>query len=152
MFVISESPNEAGSKFLILFGESEGGSPLSTDGLLEAVSPSSVDRFGLEVAQMKANLLKFWNFTTDLVAYKRICPKNETNHGRTGDSETTLRSLNIRQGDLCNESLMGRKWSLSTRRGFDQSRNDWKYLWLLGSRETLIWSTQEMYVNLLLPI
>ena len=49
---------------------------------------SSVDGFRSAVAQMKANLSNFWAGYFFLRSQFGIMPKNEANHGRTGDFET----------------------------------------------------------------
>ena len=67
----------------------ESATPLQyTDAKLEARSPSSVDGFCSAVAQMKANLSNFWAGYFFLRSQFGIMPKNEANHGRTGDFET----------------------------------------------------------------
>ena len=49
---------------------------------------TSVDGFRSAVAQMKANLSNFVAGYFFSENYLRIVPKNEANHGRTGDFET----------------------------------------------------------------
>ena len=64
-----------------------GGVHLS-DAIRSARSPSSVDGFPSAVAQMKANLSYFWAGYFFSRSEFGIMPKNEANHGRTGDYET----------------------------------------------------------------
>ena len=60
-----------------------------SEAIQEAGSPSSRDRFRSEVAQMKANLSNFWTFIKFSTSSDGIHPKNEANHARTGENETT---------------------------------------------------------------